>query len=51
MDIITEVRRYFRPLSIHPWQAAWRARNRGVLVAFSAWLADLIEVGRRKSRP
>lgn len=47
MDIITEVRRYFRPLTIHPWRAAWRVRHRGPLVACSTWLTDLIEVGNR----
>jgi len=45
MDIITEVKRYFRPLTIHPWRAAWRVRHRGLLAAFSAWFTDLAEVG------
>lgn len=50
MDIITEVRRYFRPLTIHPWRAAWRVRHRGLLIAFSTWLNDLIEVGSAGKR-
>ena len=50
MDIITEVRRYFRPLTIHPWQAAWRSRGCGPLATLSAWLTDLVEVGSRPGR-
>ena len=45
MNIVTEIKRYFRPLTIHPWSAAWRLRDHGFRVALSAWVIDLIEIG------
>lgn len=42
MDVMTEAKRYFRPLTIHPWRAAWRVRHHGLRVAFSAWLTDIV---------
>lgn len=41
MNITTEVRRYFHPVTTHPWFAAWRARDRGLLAACNAWFAYL----------
>lgn len=45
MNIVTEIKRYFRPLTIHPWNAAWRLRDHGFRVALSAWVIDIIEIG------